>query len=124
MPDSRKARSVADPGLQPERTSLAWFRTLLGCGALMALMLKYNQPQAEALFWVYIAVLATVAIILWRYSRSLILLDVVHYNFSEYRVVFAKLMISLAVLSLAILFAVTHIRQIIDIIRSFTVVAH
>ncbi len=42
MPDSRKARRIADPGLQPERTSLAWFRTMLGYGALMALAIKHN----------------------------------------------------------------------------------
>ena len=41
MPDSRKARRIADPGLQPERTSLAWFRTMLGYGALMALAIKH-----------------------------------------------------------------------------------
>ena len=46
MPDSRKARRIADPGLQPERTSLAWFRTMLGYGALMALAIKHNWHQA------------------------------------------------------------------------------
>ena len=43
MPDSRKARRIADPGLQPERTSLAWFRTMLGYGALMALAIKHGH---------------------------------------------------------------------------------
>jgi uncharacterized membrane protein YidH (DUF202 family) len=33
-------------GLQPERTSLAWFRTLLGYGALMALAIKHNWHRA------------------------------------------------------------------------------
>ncbi len=40
MADKRRARRESDPGLQPERTSLAWFRTLLGYGALMALAIK------------------------------------------------------------------------------------
>lgn len=47
MPDSRKARRIADPGLQPERTSLAWFRTMLGYGALMALAIKHNWHQGS-----------------------------------------------------------------------------
>ncbi|MBU5648654.1 DUF202 domain-containing protein, partial [Pluralibacter sp. S54_ASV_43] len=54
MPDSRKARRITDPGLQPERTSLAWFRTLLGYGALMALAVKHHWHQAGFLFWVSI----------------------------------------------------------------------
>ncbi|CBG90756.1 DUF202 domain-containing protein [Citrobacter rodentium] len=118
MPDSRKARRIADPGLQPERTSLAWFRTLLGYGALMALAVKHNWHQAGFLFWVSLAVLAVVAIILWRYTLSRNLMDVTHSDFSQTRVVRDKFMISLAVLSLAILFAVTHIRQLIVFVRN------
>ncbi|ECQ7145146.1 DUF202 domain-containing protein [Salmonella enterica subsp. enterica] len=103
MPDSRKARRQNDPGLQPERTSLAWFRTLLGYGALMALA----------------SVLAIVAVILWRYTLSRNLMDVAHSDFSETHVMRDKFLISLAVLSLAILFAVTHIRQLIAFIGNF-----
>ena len=94
MPDSRKARRIADPGLQPERTSLAWFRTMLGYGALMALAIKHNWHQAGMLFWISIGILAIVALILWH-----------------------KFLISLAVLALAILFAVTHIHQLIVFIE-------
>ncbi len=50
MPDSRKARRIADPGLQPERTSLAWFRTMLGYGALVALAIKHNWHPGRACY--------------------------------------------------------------------------
>lgn len=119
MPDSRKARREADPGLQPERTSLAWLRTLLGYGALIALAIKHNWHRTGAPFWISIVVLALVAIILWRYTRSRNLMDVTHSDFSESRAVRDKFMISLAVLSLAILFAVTHVRQLIVYIGNF-----
>ena len=76
MPDSRKARRIADPGLQPERTSLAWFRTMLGYGALMALAIKHNWHQAGMLFWISIGILAIVALILWHYTRNRNLMDV------------------------------------------------
>ena len=92
MPDSRKARRIADPGLQPERTSLAWFRTMLGYGALMALAIKHNWHQAG-------------------------IMDVTNSDFSQFHVVRDKFLISLAVLSLAILFAVTHIHQLIVFIE-------
>ena len=120
MPDKRKARREADPGLQPERTSLAWFRTLLGYGALMALALKHNWHQAGGLFWLSIAVLAVVAIILWQYTRNRNVMDISQSDFIQPRAVRDKFLISLAVLSLALLFAVTHIRQLVIFIKDFT----
>lgn len=119
MPDNRKARREADPGLQPERTSLAWFRTLLGYGALMALALKHNWHQAGGLFWVSIGVLVIVAIILWQYTRNRNVMDVAQSDFTQLRAVRDKFLISLAVLSLALLFAVTHIRQLVIFIKDF-----
>ncbi|MFU0922760.1 DUF202 domain-containing protein [Kluyvera sichuanensis] len=119
MPDNRKARRESDPGLQPERTSLAWFRTLLGYGALMALALKHNWHQAGGLFWVSVGVLFIVAIILWQYTRNRNVMDVTLSDFTQPRAVRDKFLISLAVLSLALLFAVTHIRQLIIFIKDF-----
>ncbi|MBF4178484.1 DUF202 domain-containing protein [Lelliottia nimipressuralis] len=118
MADSRKARREADPGLQPERTSLAWLRTLLGYGALIALAIKHNWHRTGLPFWVSILVLALVAALLWRYTRSRNLMDVNHNDFAQPKAVRDKFLISLAVLSLALLFAVTHLQQILIFLRS------
>jgi len=56
MPDNRRARRESDPGLQPERTSLAWFRTLLGYGALLALAIKHHWHQAGIAFWISLCI--------------------------------------------------------------------
>ncbi|MGY5954699.1 DUF202 domain-containing protein [Kosakonia sp. BK9b] len=113
MPDNRKTRRETDPGLQPERTSLAWLRTLFGYGALMALAVKHNWQQSGMPFWISIAVLALVAAMLWRYTHKRILMDVNNSDFVLPGAIRDKLLISLAVLLLALLFAVTHIRQLL-----------
>ncbi|MGF6423701.1 MULTISPECIES: DUF202 domain-containing protein [Lelliottia] len=118
MADSRKARREADPGLQPERTSLAWLRTLLGYGALIALAIKHNWHRTGLPFWVSIVVLALVAALLWRYTRNRNLMDVNHNDFAQPKAVRDKFLISLAVLSLALLFAVTHLQQILIFLGS------
>ncbi|KNC11307.1 membrane protein [Klebsiella sp. RIT-PI-d] len=119
MPGNRKDRRQHDPGLQPERTSLAWFRTLLGYSALMALAVKHHWHQAGALFWISIGILIVAATLLWRYTRSRGLMDVEHNDFVQPKGVRDKFLISLAVLSLALLFAITHIRQLIILIQEF-----
>ena len=109
------ANAPRDPGLQPERTSLAWLRTLLGYGALIALAIKHNWHRTGVPFWVSLVVLALVAIILWRYTRSRNLMDVAQDDFMQPKAVRDKFLIALAVLSLSLLFAVTHIQQILHL---------
>ncbi|WP_320728489.1 DUF202 domain-containing protein [Enterobacter ludwigii] len=115
MVDNRKARREADPGLQPERTSLAWLRTLLGYGALIALAIKHNRHRTGVPFWISLVVLALVAIVLWRYTRSRNVMDVTQDDFVQPKAVRDKFLIALAVLSLSLLFAVTHLQFIFSL---------
>jgi uncharacterized membrane protein YidH (DUF202 family) len=114
MADSRKARREADPGLQPERTSLAWLRTMLGYGALIALAVKHNWHRSGLPFWISLVVLALVAAILWRYTRRRNVMDVTQEEVAHPQAVRDKLLISLAVLALSLLFAIGHIQQILS----------
>ncbi|WP_312382525.1 DUF202 domain-containing protein [Atlantibacter subterraneus] len=112
MPDSRRARRKSDPGLQPERTSLAWFRTLLGYGALLALAIRHNEFLAGEPFWLSLVVLMMVAFILWRYTLQRNLMDVSKGDFDAPGALRDKFLIALAVLLLALSFAVNHLRQL------------
>lgn len=115
MADSRKARREADPGLQPERTSLAWLRTLLGYGALIALAIRHNWHRTGVPFWISLGVLALVAVVLWRYTRSRNLMDVAQDDVAQPKAVRDKFLIALTVLLLSLLFAVTHIQRILNL---------
>ena len=88
---------------------------MLGDGALIALAIKHNWHRTGVPFWISIIVLALVAIILWRYTRSRNLMDVAQNDFVQPKAVRDKFLIALAVLSLSLLFAVTHIQQILSL---------
>lgn len=118
MADSRRARRIADPGLQPERTSLAWFRTFLGYGALLMLALRHSWQQAGMLFWVAIAAGIIVAGVLYGYARQRNLMDTDSSDFLTPAAVHAKLLIALAVGMLALLFAVMHMGQLFALLRT------
>ncbi len=112
MADNRAQRRLADPGLQPERTSLAWFRTLLGYGALLALALRHSHYYAGMLFWLAFVLLALTGLVIYRYARQRNLMDVAIDDFADKHTLRAKLLIALAVGFLALLFAVTHLHRL------------
>ncbi|EGT4373763.1 DUF202 domain-containing protein [Cronobacter malonaticus] len=105
-----------DPGLQPERTSLAWVRTLLGYGALLALALRHAWNNAGLLIWLALGGVAAVAGLIYVYARQRRLTALVHEDFSAPGQVRAKLAIALAVCALALLFVVTHLHALIALL--------
>lgn len=113
MPESsRRQRREQDPGLQPERTALAWYRTLLGYGALLALALRHSWHRAGPLFWVSLLVLAVLVGVVYAWARQRQLMDIARQDLLGAQTVRGKCMIALGVLGLALLFAVVHIHQI------------
>jgi len=116
MADSRRARRLADPSLQPERTSLAWLRTLLGYGALLALALRQKGPEAGIWLWGVLVALALVIGLLWHYARQRNLMDVAVSDFTSARSMRARLIVALAVVALSLLFVATHLRAILKLL--------
>lgn len=104
-----------DPGLQPERTSLAWLRTLLGYGALLALALRHSWYQAGALFWLSLVIFGLVSALIYVFVHQRNLMDIARCDFSDRRSLRGKLFIALAVMLLALLFSVSHLHNILTL---------
>lgn len=105
-----------DPGLQPERTSLAWLRTLLGYGALLALALRHSGYQSGALFWLSLVILVLVSALIYVFVHKRNLMDIARCDFSDRTSLRGKLFIALAVVMLALLFCVSHLYKIITLL--------
>ncbi|KGT94372.1 hypothetical protein NG99_09475 [Erwinia typographi] len=109
MPARRRARRLANPGLQPERTSLAWFRTLLGCGVLMALALRHQRQLSSVPFGCVMILLFSLWLLLCGYARQRGKIDEGRSDFAGGAAQAAKLGITCAVMVLALLFSSHHL---------------
>lgn len=58
-----------DPGLQPERTTLAWRRTALSAVVVSALLVRTGLSRFAPFALAAAACALAVAVLAWRYSR-------------------------------------------------------
>lgn len=119
MEDNRQQRRIDDPGLQPERTSLAWFRTLLGYGAILALALRHHGQVSWLVYWITLAITLVMGIVIYGYARRRNLMDIAVSNIVTRSAIWARLAIVLSVLALAVLFSATHVRWIVVYLQEF-----
>jgi hypothetical protein len=58
-----------DPGLQPQRTTLAWTRTAIGCGALTGFLVRHAVVTGRLVDMVAAALTATMTVLVLVLGR-------------------------------------------------------
>ena len=109
MPSSRIARRYDDPGLQPERTSLSWYRTLFLIVGVSMLFLRLGFVKNDLILVAgsIILLLCNIGVCIYAYQRNLF--DVKSTVLTSYGSVIVKKMICFAIIFSALVFALSII---------------
>lgn len=109
MPSSRIQRRQADRGLQPERTSLSWYRTLFLIVGVSMLFLRLGLVKDNVMLIVasVVLLLGNLGICAYAYQRNLI--DVNNAKLTSYSSIIVKQVITFTVIFSAVVFGLSII---------------
>ncbi|MEJ6077981.1 DUF202 domain-containing protein [Vibrio sp. 1-Bac 57] len=109
MPFSRISRRHDDPGLQPERTSLSWYRTLFLIIGVSMLFLRLGFIKNDLILVAgsIILLLCNIGVCIYAYKRNLF--DERSTVLTSYGSVIVKKMICFAIIFSALVFALSII---------------
>jgi len=107
MPSSRITRRLADPGLQPERTSLSWYRTLFLILGVSMLFLRLGLVKDNLILIAasIVLLLSNLGICFYAYQRNL--MDINNVGLTSYGSVVVKKLICFAIIFSAIAFVLS-----------------
>lgn len=107
MPSSRIKRRQDDPGLQPERTSLSWYRTLFLILGVSMLFLRLGLVKDNLILIAasIVLLLSNLGICFYAYQRNL--MDINSVGLTSYGSVVVKKLICFAIIFSAIAFVLS-----------------
>lgn len=107
MPSSRIKRRQDDPGLQPERTSLSWYRTLFLILGVSMLFLRLGLVKDNLILIAasIVLLLSNLGICFYAYQRNL--MDINSVGLTSFGSVVVKKLICFAIIFSAIAFVLS-----------------
>lgn len=114
MPSKRITRRHDDPGLQPERTSLSWYRTLFLIVGVSMLFLRLGLVKDDLILIAgsVMLLLSNIGICVYAYQRNLV--DINNAKLTSYGSVIVKQIICFAIIFSALIFGFSILVNLIS----------
>ncbi|RIW06388.1 DUF202 domain-containing protein [Escherichia coli] len=107
MTNHLKTMRERDNGLQPERTSLSWYRTLAGMGTLLLLTIRHRYFFHEVFFLIMLIIALTFFSLFFVKCAWLRNFNIAYVSYSK--TVICNALVVMSVLLLSLISLLTHV---------------